>query len=62
MSDARRLQLDKDSIPSFPPTQGMHRLRVILKGIHLLKEEGFLGDADDFAANGAGIVCMPLSD
>jgi len=63
MSDARRVKLDElwESIPSFSPIQGMQRLRVIVKGIHLLKEEGFLGDADDFA-NDAGIVCAYHSD
>ncbi|KIM37692.1 hypothetical protein M413DRAFT_30635 [Hebeloma cylindrosporum] len=63
MSDARRVKLTElwESIPSFSPTQGRQRLKVIVKGIHLLKEEGFLADADDFA-NDAGIVCAYHSD
>jgi len=39
----------------------MQRLRVIVEGIHLLKEEGYLADADDFV-NDAGIVCAYHSD
>jgi len=39
----------------------MQRLRVVVEGIHLLKEEGYLADADDFA-NDAGIVCAYHSD
>jgi hypothetical protein len=63
MSDARRVKLDelRKSIPSFSSIQGFQSLRVIVKGIHLLNEEGFLGDADDFA-NDAGAVCAYHSD
>ena len=58
MSDDRRVKLNElwESIANFSPTQGKQRLMVIVEGIHLLKEEGYLADADDFA-NDAGIVC-----
>ncbi|KAF8808384.1 SET domain-containing protein [Phlegmacium glaucopus] len=63
MSDDRRVKLNElwESISSFYPTQGTLRLEVIVRGIHLLKEEGYLADADDFA-NDAGIVCAYHSD
>lgn len=63
MSDARRVTINElwESIPSFSSTQGLQGLRVIVKGIQLLKEEGYLADADDFA-NDAGIVCAYHSD
>ncbi|KDR84650.1 hypothetical protein GALMADRAFT_133901 [Galerina marginata CBS 339.88] len=63
LSDARRVMLNElwESIPSFLPTQGAQRLRVIVKGIHLLKEEGYMADADDFS-NDAGAVCAYHSD
>jgi hypothetical protein len=63
MSDDRRVKLNAlwESIADFSPTQGTQRLKVIVQGIHLLKEEGYLADADDFA-NDAGIVCAYHSD
>ena len=63
MSDDRRVKLNElwESITHFSPTQGTQRLKVIVEGIHLLKEEGYLADADDFA-NDAGIVCAYHSD
>ena len=62
-SDARRMKLTKlwNSIPAFSPTQGRQRLNVIVEGVNLLKEEGFLADKDDFT-NDAGIVCAYHSD
>ena len=63
MSDDRRVKLNElwESITHFSPTQGTQRLKVIVEGILLLKEEGYLADADDFA-NDAGIVCAYHSD
>ena len=63
MSDGRRVKLTElwDIIPSFTPLQGDQRLNVIVKAIHLLKEEGYLADADDFT-NEAGLVCAYHSD
>ncbi len=48
-------------IPSFTPAQGIQRLNVIVEAIHLLKEEGYLADADD-VANDAVLVCAYHSD
>ncbi|KAF8972337.1 hypothetical protein BDZ97DRAFT_1021395 [Flammula alnicola] len=63
MSDARRVKANElwEIIPSFSPTQGIQRLTVIVEAIHLLKEEGYLADADDFT-NDAGVVCAYHSD
>lgn len=63
MSDARRVKVNKlwEIIPTFSPKQGIQRLNVIVEAIHLLKEEGYLADADDFT-NDAGIVCAYHSD
>jgi len=63
MSDGRRVKLTElwEIIPSFTPMQGIQRLNVIVKAIHLLKEEGYLADADDFM-NDAGLVCAFHSD
>ncbi|KAF8257877.1 hypothetical protein EI94DRAFT_1670260 [Lactarius quietus] len=62
-SDARRVKLNElwDIIPSFTPFQGIQRLNVIVEAIHLLKEEGYLADADDYT-NDAGLVCAFHSD
>ena len=63
MSDARRVKLNElwEIIPSFTPTQGIQRLNVIVEAIHLLREEGYLTDADDFT-NMAVPVCAYHSD
>ncbi|KIM49935.1 hypothetical protein M413DRAFT_119347 [Hebeloma cylindrosporum] len=63
MSDARRVKINelRESIAGLSHTESTQRLKVIVKGIHLLKEEGILGDADDFT-NVAGIVCAYHSD
>ena len=67
MSDARRVKVNEiwEVMQSFIPTQGIQRLHLVLndivKAIHLLKEEGFLADADDFTDN-AGLVCACHSD
>jgi hypothetical protein len=59
MSDARRQkvkELLEFTENYFAPTQGVQCLYVIAEGIRLLKEEGYLADADDFA-NVAGPIC-----
>ena len=63
MSDARRVKLNElwEIIPSFTPMQGIQRLNVIVEAIHLLNEEGYLADADDFT-NDAGLVTAFHSD
>ena len=63
MSDARRVKVNElwEIIPSFTPMQGIQRLNVIVEAIHLLKEEGYLADADDFT-NDAGLVTAFHSD
>jgi len=60
MSDTRQVELDElwESIPILSPTQGMQFLKVIVKGIHLLDEEEFPGDADNCAYD----VCAYHSD
>ena len=63
MSDARRVKVNDlwEIIPRFTPTQGTQRLNVIVEAIHLLREEGYLADADDFT-NDAVLVCAYHSD
>jgi hypothetical protein len=63
MSDARRVKATAlwEIIPSFTPLQGIQRLKVIVEALQLLKEEGYLADADDFT-NDAVLVCAYHSD
>ncbi|KAF7972103.1 hypothetical protein HWV62_18926 [Athelia sp. TMB] len=62
-SDARRSSVNKiwDSVPYFPPTQTTNRLQAIARAIHLLEEEGYAADADDFT-NDAAAICACYSD
>ncbi|KJA18993.1 hypothetical protein HYPSUDRAFT_204910 [Hypholoma sublateritium FD-334 SS-4] len=62
-SDARRVRLAElsDRIPQFGLTEGVQRLRTAVDGVHLLREEGFLADADEFT-RGAEVVCAYHSD
>ena len=50
MSDARRQRVYEiwESLGRFSTTQGAQCLTVIVEAIHLLQEEGYLSDADDF--------------
>ena len=50
MSDARRQRLQAiwESLGHFSLFQGVLCLYVVVEAIHLLKEEGYLSDADDF--------------
>ena len=62
-SDKRRLQIMKlwESVPSFPPQQTRNRLLAIVRAIHLLEEEGYAADYDDFTKDAAAI-CAYHSD
>ncbi|KZP23668.1 SET domain-containing protein [Athelia psychrophila] len=63
ISDTRRSLVNKiwESIPYFPPNQTTNRLREIVRGIHLLEEDGYAADADDFT-NDAAAICAGHSD
>jgi hypothetical protein len=58
MSDARRQKVNElwKFTRSYTPAQGVQCLNVIVEAIRLLKEEGYLADADDFT-NEAGRIC-----
>ena len=57
-SDIRWIKLTKlwESIGHFTLIESLQHLNMIIEGIHLLKEEGYLADADNFS-NDAGVVC-----
>ena len=63
MSDARRQRLHaiEESLGSFSLSQGVQCLTVIVEAIHLLQEEGYLGEADEFTHN-AGFFSAYHSD
>jgi hypothetical protein len=62
-SDRRRTEVADlwEAVPSFPPNQTGKRLRAIARAIHLLQEEGYAADYDDFT-NDAAWVCAYHSD
>jgi hypothetical protein len=62
-SDARRTEVAKiwESNPWIPPDRTRDRLSVIVRAIHLLQEEGYAADYDDFT-NDAASVCAYHSD
>jgi hypothetical protein len=62
-SDERRLKIRElwNSVPNFPPHKTRHRLLAIVRAIHLLEEEGYAADYDDFTNDAAGI-CAYHSD
>ena len=62
-SDERRLQIKAlwESVPYFSPQQTRDRLLVIVRAIHLLEEEGYAADYDDFTIDAAA-VCAYHSD
>jgi hypothetical protein len=62
-SDERRLQIKAlwESVPYFPPQQTRDRLLAIVRAIHLLEEEGYAADYDDFTRDAAA-VCAYHSD
>ena len=62
-SDARRQRLHAiwESLNRFTMTQGAQCLKVIVEAIHLLGEEGYLSDSDDFTDK-AGWFCALHSD
>jgi hypothetical protein len=63
MSDARRQKVNElwETAGRFNPTQGIECLHVVVEAIHLLQEEGYLADADDFTNEG-GPICAFHSD
>lgn len=62
-SDERRLQITAlwEAVPHFPPQQTRNRLLAIVEAIHLLEEEGYAADYDDFT-NDAAAICAYHSD
>ena len=62
-SDKRRLQINAlwESVPYFPPQQTRDRLLAIVQAIHLLEEEGYAADYDDFTIDAAA-MCAYHSD
>jgi hypothetical protein len=62
-SDDRRVRVKElwESIPYFTPTQTRQRLLAIARAIHLLQEEGYAADYDDFT-NDAAAICAYHSD
>jgi hypothetical protein len=62
-SDQRRTEIIKlwDSVPSFQENQTKQMLLAITRGIHLLQEEGYVADYDDFT-NDAAARCAFHSD
>ncbi|KAF8257075.1 hypothetical protein EI94DRAFT_81785 [Lactarius quietus] len=64
-SDIRRVKANelREKILSYNPSplRGKQLLNVIVEGIHLFQEEGYLADTDDFTIY-AGIVCALHSD
>lgn len=62
-SDKRRLQVKAlwESVPYFPPQKTRDRLLAIVRAIHLLEEEGYAADYDDFTVDAAAI-CAYHSD
>jgi hypothetical protein len=63
LSDARRQKVNElwETVGRLTPTQGIECLHVVVEAIHLLQEEGYLADADDFT-NEAGPICAFHSD
>jgi hypothetical protein len=62
-SDSRRTEIAKlyDSVPHFLPNRTRERLLAITRAIHLLQEESYTADYDDFT-NDAAAICAYHSD
>jgi len=62
-SDERRLRINAlwGSVPHFPPQRTRDRLLAIVQAVHLLEEEGYAADYDDFT-NDAAAICAFHSD
>ena len=62
-SDDRRTEVARlwESIPWFPPNRTWDRLSALVRAIHLLQEEGYAADYDDFT-NDAATICAFHSD
>ncbi|THH20180.1 hypothetical protein EW146_g1123 [Bondarzewia mesenterica] len=63
ISDRRRMEIKEiwESVPRYGPNRTADRLRAIVRAMHLLQEEGYAADADDFTNDAAGI-CACHSD
>jgi SET domain len=63
ISDERRKEIAKiwESVPHFGPKQTKRRLLEIARAVHLLQDEGFHSDVDDFT-NDAASICAYHSD
>lgn len=59
-SDKRRLQVKTiwESVPYFHPHETHDRLLAIVRAIHLLEEEGYAADYDDFTVDAAAICAF----
>ena len=59
-SDERRLQIKAlwESVPHFLPQRTRGRLLAIVRAIHLLQEEGYAADYDDFTIDAAAICAF----
>lgn len=62
-NDRRRMKITElwESVPQFPPNQTRNRLLAVKRAIHLLEEEGYAADYDDFT-NDAAAICGFHSD
>jgi hypothetical protein len=62
-SDARRTEITRlyESIDYYSPMQSALRLRAVVRALHLLQEEGYPADADDFTVD-ATAPCAYHSD
>jgi hypothetical protein len=56
-SDKRRMEISHiwESVPYYMPYQTADRLTAIIRAIHLLEEEGYPADADDFTDDAAAL-------
>jgi hypothetical protein len=62
-SDQRRTEVANiwEAVPYYPPSQSKKRLTEIARAIHILQEEGYMADHDDFT-NDAAVICAFHSD
>jgi hypothetical protein len=62
-SDRRRAEIARiwESVPYYMPHQTADRLRAIVHAVHLLEEEGYAADKDDFT-NDAATICASHAD
>jgi hypothetical protein len=62
-SDTRRAEIARiwESVPYYTPHQTADRLNAIVRAVHLLEEEGYAADKDDFT-NDAATICACHAD